>query len=521
MTMPQAETAAPAIRERPAAHALIAWLERQARRNPDKVFVHAIDQRAALTYGEAWTAAGRIGRALAARGLGPGGRVALLANNSIAQLMTYLGVMVRGAAVCTVHVEMNARHLAEIVGALRAPLALYEEGLGLEAMAGEADGEWLALGGADGFFAGLDAGEDGPVDPENGPGDIASIFYTSGTASKPKGVVCSFAELVDNVTPTADAFGIAEADRVLDFRSYSWMSAQVLSFLGVLAKGATLCMARRFSRSRYFDWVRDYEVTIGVCNPTAINMFVNRPVPVRGADLPHLRFMTSSSAALMVADWRAFEEMYGIPVAQGYGSSETGWIAGSNERTRRMGSVGRPFAYQNLAIVDAAGRPLPPGKIGAVELGRAPDNAFRYLAEDGGIRVNAVGRMRTGDLGYLDRDGYLHVTGRAKDLIIRGGVNIAPAEIDNLVLGMAEVAEAAAVGVPDPIYGEEVAVFVVPRRPGALTGAAVLDHCSRVLPEAKMPKEVIFRDALPKTRRGKMDRGALAAAWAAARAGTS
>ena len=519
--MPQSEAPMPAASDQPVEHVLLAWLERNAARHPDKVFVHSIDQDKAITYRQARLAVGRLAREMAARGLGANDRVVLLANNSIEHLMAYLGVMVHGATVCTVHVEMNAAYIEDILGSLDARLVLFEEGLGLERLKGTAGGEWIPLGdwrpdrGA-GLFADIARhAEAGPFRPLNGYGDIASIFYTSGTAARPKGVVCTFAELIDNIEPTADAFGITGRDRVLDFRSYNWMSAQVLSFLGVLCRGATLFMARKFSQSRYFDWIRDFEISVGVCNPTAINMFINRPIAVTGADVPHLRFLTSSSAPLMVADWKAFEEMYAIPVAQGYGSSETGWIAGSNEHTRRMGTVGKPHAYQNLAVVDDAGRPLPPGEIGAIELGRAPDNAFRYLAEDGTFRVNARGRARTGDLGYLDADGYLHVTGRTKDLIIRGGVNIAPTEIDNLVLGMPEVAEAAAVGVPDKIYGEEVVVYVAAKPGVALTGEAVLAHCGAALPRAKMPKEVVFRDALPKTERGKLDRNALAADWRA------
>ena len=525
--MPQSEAPLPTTSDGPVEHVLLAWLERNAARRPDKVFVHAIDQDKAVTYRQAWLAVGRLVREMAARGLRPNDRVALLANNSIEHLLAYLGVMVHGATVCTVHVEMNAAYFEDILGALDARLVLFEEGLGLERLAGAAGGEWVPLGawrpgGGEGIFAhGARRGDRGPPAPLNAYGDVASIFYTSGTAARPKGVVCTFAELIENVEPTADAFGIAEPDRVLDFRSYSWMSAQVLSFLGVLCKGATLYMARGFSRSRYFDWIRDFAITIGVCNPTAINMFINRPVAITGADVPRLRFLTSSSAPLMVADWRAFEEMYAIPVAQGYGSSETGWIAGSDERTRRVGTVGRPHAYQNLAVVDDAGRKLPPGEIGAIELGRAPDNAFRYLAGDGTFRVNARGRTRTGDLGFLDADGYLHLTGRTKDLIIRGGVNIAPAEIDNLVLGMTEVAEAAAVGVPDAIYGEEVVVYVTAKPGAALTGEAVLAHCGASLPRAKMPKTVVFRDGLPKTARGKLDRNALAADWRTRGAGLS
>ena len=522
--MPQSDSHRSIPRSRPPEHAFFAWLEQNAAKHPDKVFVHGIEQKKAITYGQAWRVVGQVGHELAERGFKPNDRVALLANNSIEHLMAYLGVMAYGATICTVHVEMNAAYFEEILHALDARLVLYEDGLELEALAGAVGGEWMALGNwqpdrVEGFFAHVARHGDGhPAAPLNAQGDVASIFYTSGTASKPKGVVCSFAELIDNTEPTADAFAIAEPDRVLDFRSYNWMSAQVLSFLGVLCKGATLYMARKFSRSRYFDWIRDFEITVGACNPTAINMFINRPIAITGAEVPHLRFVTSSSAPLMVADWKAFEEMYRIPVAQGYGSSETGWIAGSNEHTSRMGTVGRPLPYQNVTVVDEADRALPQGEIGAIELGRAPDNQFRYLAEDGTIRINATGRTKTGDLGFLDAEGYLHVTGRAKDLIIRGGVNIAPTEIDNLVLGMPAVAEAAAVGVPDKIYGEEVVIYVASKAGRELTGQAVLAHCSATLPHAKMPKEVIFRDTLPKTDRGKMDRNALAADWRASHA---
>ena len=515
--MQAAPGAAPAP-ARPREHALLDWLEAAAARLPDKVFVHAIDQGRAIAYAGMRDMAGRVGAALAARGIGANDRVALLSGNALEQLIVYLGTMCHGATICTVQADTNRGHLEEILRALDPALVLHEDALDLGGLAAASPGEWQRLGrweegGGEGFFAELAelAGRAGaPREPLNGYGDVASIFYTSGTAAKPKGVVCTFAELLENVAPTADAFGIGEGDRVLDFRSYNWMSAQVLSFLGPLSRGATLYMARKFSQSRYFDWIRDFDVTIAACNPTAINMLVNRPVPVSGADLPNLRYITSSSAALMTADWMAFEEMYGIAVAQGCGTSETGWIAGSNEHTRRLGSVGRPHEYQNLAIVDGEGRSLPAGEIGAIEMGRHPDNEFRYLAEDGTYRVNSRGRARTGDLGYLDADGYLYITGRAKDLIIRGGINIAPTEIDNLVLRMPEVAEAATIGVPDRIYGEEVVVFVVPKPGATLDEAAVLAHCAD-LPQAKRPKQVVFRDALPKTERGKMDRQALVA----------
>ncbi|MEE8172654.1 MAG: fatty acid--CoA ligase family protein, partial [Alphaproteobacteria bacterium] len=402
-----------------------------------------------------------------------------------------------------------------------ARLLLYEEGLGGASLEQESGGEWLALGewnkaGGSGFFAEIAAlPDDRDIPPVNTSSDVASIFYTSGTEAAPKGIVCAYGELIANVAPTADAFGITAEDRVLDFRSYNWVSAQVLSALGPLCRGATLLLARKFSHSRYFDWLRDYRATIAAGNPTTINMLNNRPHAVTAKDLPHLRYIFSSSAPLLRKDWTAFEERYRIPIAQGFGASEIMWVAGCDENSRRFGSVGKPLSYQNLRIVDGDGMSLPAGESGAVEVGRGEGAEYRYLSAGGVIETHARGRIRTGDLGYLDADGYLYLTGRSKEVIIRGGVNISPVEIDNIVLELPGIAEAAAIGVPDEIHGEAVVVFTV-RNPGAqLSAEDILAHCRAKLAEAKLPREVIFRDTLPKTARGKMDRRALAETWQA------
>jgi len=495
------------------------WLEHNNKRFPDKVFIHGLDQNRAITYGQMYDLARRIGRDLYKRGIGLNDRVALLSNNSLEHLAVYVATLAYGATICTIHVEMNAAYFESILNATDARLVLYEEGLGLENLAGKVPGDWRALGDFEadrntGYFAELDRQPHGDwVTLPQGRDHIASIFYTSGTSSTPKGVVCSYGELYDNTEPTADAFGMTEDDRMLDFRSFNWMSAQVLSVLGPLCKGATLLMAKRFSQSRFFDWIRDHKATISAGNPTVINMLVNRPSPIRAAEIPNFRFITSSSAPLIVEDWRRFEELYGIKICQGYGSSETGWIAGSHEDACRMGTVGHTLPYQQVRIVDKDGASLPTGDIGLIELGRGPDAEYRYLAEDGVIETYATGRTQTGDMGFFDLDGYLTVTGREKDLIIRGGVNIAPVEIDNIVLEMPEVAEVATVGVPDRIYGEEVVVYITAKPGAVIDDARVIDHCRGRLPDIKLPKKVIFQDSLPKTERGKMDRNALADAW--------
>jgi acyl-coenzyme A synthetase/AMP-(fatty) acid ligase len=502
------------------------WLERNAARHPDKTFIHSIDQDKAITNRQILDTARRLSGHLAAAGIGANDRVALLSNNSIEHLATYLGVMAHGATICTINVEMNAAYFEDILNGLGPRLVLFEDGAvspdlaETTLVAGRPLGDWQALGdwradGGTGLFAVLAAR--GDEDWQGVPGrrcDDACIYYTSGTSARPKGVVLSFGELIDNIEPLADAFGIGEDDRLLDFRSYNWASAQILSGLAPLARGATVVMARKFSRSRFFGWIRDTQATIAAGNPTTLNMLMSEADGISGADFPSLRFITSSSAPLTVEEARRFEARFGIPIGQGYGTSEAGWIAGSNEATRRLGSVGKPLPYHDLKIVDAGGCELPAGEIGLVELGNDPRRDYRYVDPDGAVKVHATGRFRTGDLGYLDADGYLFVTGRERDLIIRGGVNIAPIEIDGVLLQRDEVAESATIGVPDPIYGEEVVSCVVVKTGTAITEAALMEHCAGALPAFKAPKRIVFRDALPKTERGKIDRKALIADWA-------
>jgi acyl-CoA synthetase (AMP-forming)/AMP-acid ligase II len=200
-------------------------------------------------------------------------------------------------------------------------------------------------------------------------------------------------------------------------------------------------------------------------------------------------------------------------VAQGCGASEVSWIAAIPGEQRRLGTVGRPLAYHDVAIVDVGGRRLPAGEIGYVEVGGFPDHPFRYLGEDGSVKIHCRGRIRTGDLGSLDADGFLILSGREKELIIRGGAKISPVEIDSCLMQRAEVMEAATVGVPDPIYGEEVVSYVVTRPGTQISADELLRYCGTVLPAFKAPKRIVLSDALPKTERGKLDRKALVQRW--------
>jgi acyl-coenzyme A synthetase/AMP-(fatty) acid ligase len=302
-------------------------------------------------------------------------------------------------------------------------------------------------------------------------------------------------------------------ERIYDSRSFNWCSAQVLSALAPLARGATLIQGKKFSRSRFFEHIRQYGVTIVAGNPTVINLLLNSGEKTRAPDVPSLRFMTSSSAPLLIQEWQRFEDHFGIRVSQGYGCSEVGWIAGNPGEDRRLGTVGKPMPYLNVCILDREGRALSAGEAGSVEAGGFEESSFRYLAEDGTFKSNSRGRMKTGDLGFLDAQGFLHLTGREKELIIRGGVNISPVEIDSLLMQRPEVAEAATVGVPDRVYGEEVVSYVVLRPGSTIEADEILRYCSGVLSAFKAPKQIFFTNDLPKNERGKLDRKALLERW--------
>ncbi|HJO45369.1 MAG: class I adenylate-forming enzyme family protein [SAR324 cluster bacterium] len=489
------------------------WFKHHKNLRPEKTFIFSIDQKKKVSFNEAYKINCQISNFLKERKIKANDRIALLSNNSIEHLMTYLGVMSYGATVCTINIESNPTNINNILNRIAPRLILYEASLGL--LNFETSIETLPLGfwqdqKTESFFKKLHYITDADIGLSlNNPEDIASIFFTSGTETKPKGVICSFEDLVRNTIAVVESFGIKKEDRILEFRSFNWMSAQVLSGLGSLCMGSTLLLARKFSVSQYFNWIKNFQATIATGNPTTINMLNNRPTSLSSDEIPHLRFMTSSSAPLLVEDWKRFEALYEIPISQGYGASECGWIAGSNEKNRRLGSVGRPLKYQNVKIIDNAGKCQPENIQGNIAINPSKNKEYLYLGEDGEIKTDGVGSLITGDIGYIDDDGFLFVTGREKDLIITGGVNVSPLEIENVLMELDSIVEAAAIGIKDQIYGEQVVAFVVLLDGVDEKREKILDHCQQKLAKMKIPRLIEFLDKLPKTTRGKLDRNKL------------
>ena len=445
----------------------------------------------------------------------------MLTDNRLEMPVLYYAIQRYGAAFCTINVEVNAAHVREMLDRIGPDLVLWHRELdisGYGAPDGGAGDTWIRFGACNpagsaaadgGLFESLNRYDDKDDAPEaaHGPDDLCVLSFTSGTSAAPKGVMHRFGNYFWIADQSIDMWKLTEADRMLEFRSLSWASSHMLCLNPALRVGATILLAARFSRSRFFGWLREHVPTMVIGVPTVINMLLEHdPAPEDIAATRRLRFMSSSTAPLMVEQHRRFEDTYGVELVQLYGMSEGGIVASNHVGARRIGSVGPPGLYQNLTIIGADGK----SGAGEIEIGGAQP-AGGYLLPDG--TIEPIARLKTGDLGYLDADGFLVITGRAKDVIIRGGVNIAPLEIDNALAAHPDIGEAATIGVPDPVYGEEAVSFAT-LRPGATPDAeAVRAHCAGLLAAFKVPKKVIFLDAIPKNARGKIDRAALAALW--------
>ncbi|MGE0743666.1 MAG: class I adenylate-forming enzyme family protein [Rhodospirillales bacterium] len=493
-----------------------------ARATPDRLALRALDQDATLTWAELDDLTARVAAFLRARGIGPGDRVAVVVDNALEGVVLFYGVLRAGATFVAVAAESAPASAREMVARVAPKLVLVPAG-GAHGDVG-ADAPTLAFcrwsadpaqAAADAVFAALPPpGAGDPHVASPGPDDIAAIGFTSGTTGTPKGVMHSYRSFAAMGRHYVETWGLTERDRLLEYRSFAWVSAQAMALAPLVLAGCEVSVARRFSQSRFFDWVGTVRPTIVIGVPTVVNLLLERSADATAGDLAGVRFVTCSTAPLLAEQHRRFEATYAVPLVQHYGTSEGGVVAANPPAARRIGSVGRPGVAQVVRVVAPDGGPLPAGETGEVEVAGA-QLAFGYLEADRSVTPLQGRAMRTGDLGHFDADGYLHLTGRSKDIIIRGGLNVAPVEVDGVLAADPSVAEAATVGVPDPIYGEEIVSFVVAAPGRQADPAALLAACAAALPAGRRPRAVRVVAAIPRTDRGKTDRAALRALWEA------
>ena len=360
---------------------------------------------------------------------------------------------------------------------------------------------------------GGDAGE-GLAPQGNGepkPGDIALLMYTSGTTGAPKGVLLGHDNLLSNARNISLEHRLGPDDRVLASLPLYHINGLVVTLLAPLYHAGSVVMTPRFSARTFWRDVARFGCTWINVVPTIVAYLLNGDEP-RGFDLSALKFCRSASAALPGDHHRAFEARFGIGIIETMGMTETAAPVFSNPYEpdqRRIGSIGLPSGSE-ARVIDRDGRECEPNEAGEIVLrGDQVMQGYYKRPEETAKAFTADGWLRTGDLGYRDDDGYFYINGRSKELIIKGGENIAPREIDEALLRHPGVLDAAAVGVPDPTYGQEIVAFVVPQERYWVTAPdsnELRTHCLRELGRYKTPKEIRFVSELPRGPSGKVQR---------------
>jgi long-chain acyl-CoA synthetase len=450
---------------------LASVLAEAARRYPDKVAV--VDGAVRVTYRDLWTQARTLGGALRSLGVAPGGTVALVAPNVVDFPRAYFGIVAAGGVVVPVHLLLTADEVAYVLKDSGAELVVcHTSQLELGRAAAAAAGlPLVAVGPAPGELD-VPRLEDTAAEPlvsyvSRDAGDPAVVFYTSGTTGEPKGAVLTQLNLVMNATVNAfDANDVRPSDVVLGCLPLFHTFGQTVGMNSTFRAGGTLVLLPRFSGPAAVELMVAEGVNVFHGVPT---MFVALVEAAAGAaELPRLRLCISGGASLPVAVLERFNAAFSTTVYEGYGLSETSPTASVNQPHfgTRPGTVGHPVWGVEVEIAEADVEDrielLPAGELGEIVI-RGHNVFAGYLGRPEATAEALVdGWFRTGDLGQKDADGFIAILDRKKDVIIRGGFNVYPREVEEVLARHPAVAQVAVVGVPDERYGEEVWAVVVP-----------------------------------------------------------
>jgi long-chain acyl-CoA synthetase len=474
---------------------LASVLAESARRTPSQVAVVQGDLR--VTYADLWRQARQHAAALQQRGVGPGDRVALVAPNVVDFVRAYYGILAAGGVVVPVPTLLNAEEAGYIVRHSGAQSVLYhpsfaEVATGASAGVGVPAWEIGSLG--------ADA-----LDPVRRPvlrqaEDTAVIFYTSGTTGRPKGALLTHLNLVMNATVNAfDGNPVNRDDVVMGCLPMFHVFGQSVSLNSTFRAGATLLLQPRFDAAEAIELMRREGATLFFGVPTMyVQLLEAAP---RAAALPSLRDCVSGGASLPVVVLERFEEAFATTVYEGYGLSETSPSATVNQHWfgTRAGTVGHPVWGVEVEVADASVMDrielVEPGRLGEIVI--RGHNVFAGYLDDPAATAEVVidGWFRTGDIGSIDEDGFVSIVDRTKDLIIRGGFNVYPREVEEVLARHPAVGQVAVIGVPDDEFGEEVCAVVVPA--GELDAEELIGWSRERLGRHKYPRRVELLDALP------------------------
>ncbi|MEO7854137.1 MAG: AMP-binding protein [Rubrivivax sp.] len=490
-------------------HALI---EHQAAERPDAVYALSTDGAQTISFGQLAQDCRAVASWLGAQGSMPGEVVSVVLPNGLQTLRVLLGAMHGGWCVNPVNLLAQPEQLHYVLehSDCRVVVVNAEREAMVRQMLDRIDRRVAVL------VTEADAGAipshpatQAPAQTQAlSPETLALLMYTSGTTGRPKGVMLTHANLAANAQAISREHGLQAHDRVLAVLPLYHINAFAVVMLSPLAHGGSLAMTPKFSAARFWAQAQEHGCSWLNVVPTMVSYLLEGDDPRAGL-AKQIRFCRSASAALPPEHLRTFERRFGIGIVETMGLTETAAPAFSNPMDpaqRKLGAVGRASGCE-ARVVDAQLQPVPDGETGEIVI-RGPNVMKGYYKNDEATRASftADGWLRSGDLGHRDRDEFFFVTGRIKELIIKGGENIAPREIDEVLLRHPAVLEAAAVGVPDKHYGQEILACVVLRDSAACTEAELHVFCEQHLGRYKTPKFVRFVNELPRGPSGKVQR---------------
>jgi long-chain acyl-CoA synthetase len=465
--------------------------------------------RRSMTYGELDRAARGVAAGLRGRGIEPGDKVALMIPNVPEFTIAYFGVLYAGAAVVPLNVLLTAPevryHLEDSDSRLLVAHPMFRDPAQRGAAEAGVPVVWAEGEAGDGLAAMAAADPIDRVHPTL-PTDTAVILYTSGTTGKPKGAELTHSNLLLNcavVVPTL--FPIGSEDVALATLPMFHSFGQTCIQNAMIAAGACFTLLPRFGPKEAFEIIQRDRVTVFAGVPTMYFALLH----FEGAgeyDVTSIRHCLAGGAAMPVDVMHAFESKYSVEILEGYGLSETSPVASFNrlDRPRKPGSIGHPVWGVEMAILDDDDRPLPDGERGEICIrGHNIMKGYwkRSEASDEALRG---GWFHSGDIGVRDADGAYSIVDRKKDMILRGGFNVYPREIEEVLYGHEAVVEAAVIGIPHASHGEEVKAVVALAPGSRVSEAEIIAYCKQHLAAYKYPRSVEFRSELPKGPTGKI-----------------
>ncbi len=471
-----------------------------------------------LTYGQFAKEARQLSARLNALGIHAGDHVGFLLHNGYQTTTIFLGTMAAGYVVTPLNLLSQGAALAYVLEHSNVRVvftsAHYEQQLrdAISQLSPQhPDGIQLVVIESDAAEAHAGFGERALDAAINGS-TPALLMYTSGTTGKPKGALLTHSNLLHAGRSVCDWHSLTENDRVLSSLPLYHINGQCIATVAPFVSGGSIVAPHKFSARMWWSWVERYQPTWLNMVPTIIAYLLNDAAANAGdtRQWPNIRFARSASAPLPPEQHRAFEKLFGIGVIEAMGMTECASVVFCNPQNasdRKYGTPGLPCGVDTRVVSTETGATLEDNVTGELQLRgdnvmlgyyNAPDKTAEAMTNDGWLR--------TGDLGYRDAGGFYFVTGRIKELIIKGGENIAPREIDEALLSHPAVLEAAVVGISDANYGQDILAAIVLKPGVACDEKALREHCLRVLGRYKTPKTFRFVDDLPKGPSGKVQR---------------